>query len=60
MVLGRGKLLQEESLRSNLQVENVALDSSKDDLSMVTVWRAETHECINRQEDSCGNSLLAD
>lgn len=53
MVLGRGKLLQGESLRSHLQVENMALDRSKDGLSMVTMWRAEcieveTHGCINK------------
>lgn len=50
MILGRRKLLQGENLRSHLQFENMALDSSKDGLSMVTMWRA---ECLEAETQGC-------
>lgn len=65
IVLEWGKSLQGERLRSKLQVENVAVSSSKDASLMLTVWRTEyigagTSVYINRCGDSYGNSPMAD
>lgn len=52
MVSGREEILERKRLRSNLQAENLVLNSSKDTLSTVTVWKAEyvgseTHVYMN-------------
>lgn len=50
MASGRGKILKGERPRSNLQVENLVLESSKAISSMVTVWKA---ECVGAEAHGC-------
>lgn len=57
MASGRGEILEEEKLGSNLQVQNLMLDSCKDSSSTVIVWKAEyagaeAHGCINNDVKS--------
>lgn len=57
MVSGRGEILEEEKLESNLRIQNLMLDSCKDSLPTVIVWKAEyasveAHGCINNSVKS--------